>query len=91
MAAAHARFGKLTWQQDLAPAIRYANEGFLVTPQLIGIRDGARKPFDGLTNFKTFFGEMKAGRISVSPSWRRRSSASPSAATRSSTRAAPPT
>jgi gamma-glutamyltranspeptidase/glutathione hydrolase len=36
MAMAHKRFGKLSWAQVLAPAIRYAHEGFLVTPQLIG-------------------------------------------------------
>lgn len=67
MAAAHARFGKLTWQQDLAPAIRYANEGFLVTPQLIGILQGSRKHFAGLTNFETFFGDMRAGQMFRQP------------------------
>jgi gamma-glutamyltranspeptidase/glutathione hydrolase len=67
MAAAHQRFGKLSWQQDLAPAIRYANEGFLVTPQLIGILKGSQKHFDGVTNFNTFFGEMKAGQIFRQP------------------------
>jgi gamma-glutamyltranspeptidase/glutathione hydrolase len=36
MAMAHKRFGKLSWAQVLAPAIRYARDGFLVTPQLIG-------------------------------------------------------
>jgi gamma-glutamyltranspeptidase/glutathione hydrolase len=67
MAAAHQRFGRLSWEQDLAPAIRYANQGFPVTPQLIGVRDGSQRPFDGLTNFKTFFGDMKAGQMFRQP------------------------
>ena len=60
MAEAHRRFGKLSWRRDLGPAIRLAREGFRVTPQLIGIRDGdaARlKP----TNFDRYFGSMRAG------------------------------
>src|SRR5215472_15044219 len=32
----HRRFGKLTWQADLAPAIGYAEQGFPVNPMLVG-------------------------------------------------------
>jgi gamma-glutamyltranspeptidase/glutathione hydrolase len=60
-AAAHARFGKLPWSRDLAPALRYAREGFMVTSQLIGIREGNQAPFVGKTNFARHFGGMRAG------------------------------
>lgn len=61
MAMAHKRFGKLSWAQVLAPAIRYARDGFLVTPQLIGNVEESQAPFVGVTNFHARFGAMKAG------------------------------
>ena len=61
LAMAHKRFGKLSWQEVLAPAIRYAHEGFLVTQQLIGNVDESHSPFVGVTNFHARFGAMKAG------------------------------
>ena len=60
LAMAHKRFGKLSWTQVLAPAIRYAHEGFLVTPQLIGNVEESQAPFVGVTNFHAHFGAMKA-------------------------------
>ncbi len=67
LAEAHRRFGKLSWARDLAPAIRYARRGFMVTPQLIGIRDGSQEPFTGKTNFDRYFGPMKAGQALRQP------------------------
>ena len=61
LAAAHRRFGRLSWRRDLAPAIRYAAQGFQVTSQLIGIRDGSQAPFLQPTNFARYFGSMRAG------------------------------
>ena len=61
MAMAHKRFGKLPWAQVLAPAIRYAREGFLVTPQLIGNLEESQGAFVGVTNFHARFGGLKAG------------------------------
>ena len=61
MAMAHKRFGKLSWAEVLAPAIRYAREGFLVTSQLIGNVEESQAPFVGVTNFHARFGAMKAG------------------------------
>ncbi len=61
MAMAHQRFGKLGWARDLAPAIRFARHGFLVTPQLIGIRQGDEGHFRGHTNFDRYFAAMTAG------------------------------
>jgi gamma-glutamyltranspeptidase/glutathione hydrolase len=66
MAMAHERFGKLPWAKVLAPAIGYARDGFLVTPQLIGILDGSRAPF-ATTNFETHFGGLKAGQMFRQP------------------------
>ncbi|MGA0602763.1 gamma-glutamyltransferase [Caulobacter sp. KR2-114] len=60
LAEAHRRFGKLSWKQDLTPAIAYARDGFMVTPQLIGIIDGAKAERDG-TNFAAWATQLKAG------------------------------
>jgi gamma-glutamyltranspeptidase/glutathione hydrolase len=61
--AAHARFGKLSWARDLAPAIRYAQRGFLVTEQLAGLLAANRAPFVGTTNFDRYYHGMRAGRL----------------------------
>ena len=61
LAEAHRRFGRLSWRRDLAPAIRYATQGFQVTSQLIGIRDGSQGPFLQSTNFARYFGPLRAG------------------------------
>ncbi|WJF91075.1 gamma-glutamyltransferase [Paraburkholderia bonniea] len=58
---AQSRFGKLKWKQVLAPAVRYARDGFIVDEQLARRRAEASKEFDGKTNFDTYFGEMKEG------------------------------
>jgi gamma-glutamyltranspeptidase/glutathione hydrolase len=64
---AHRRFAQLSWQRDLAPAIRYARDGFLVSQQLIGIRDGSQGPFLKDTNFEHYFGAMRAGAMFKQP------------------------
>jgi gamma-glutamyltranspeptidase/glutathione hydrolase len=58
---AHRRFAKLSWQRDLAPAIRYARDGFLVSAQLVSIRDGSQSDFIQLTNFARYFSGLRAG------------------------------
>jgi gamma-glutamyltranspeptidase/glutathione hydrolase len=58
---AQRRFGRLTWKQVLAPAIKYARDGFVVDESLQQRRDNAAKDFEGKTNFDTYFGSMKAG------------------------------
>ncbi len=64
---AQKRFGKLKWKQVLAPAIKYAAEGFVVDDQLIERRDRASKEFAGKTNFDLYFGSMKAGQVFKQP------------------------
>jgi gamma-glutamyltranspeptidase/glutathione hydrolase len=55
------RFGKLKWKQVLAPAIRYARDGFEVSDQLQQRRDDAAKDFGDKTNFGQYFGGLQAG------------------------------
>lgn len=58
---AQQRFGKLKWKQVLAPAIRYATDGFQVEPGLQQRHDAAAKNFAGKTNFDAYFSNLKAG------------------------------
>ncbi|MDR3399079.1 MAG: gamma-glutamyltransferase [Pandoraea sp.] len=58
---AQQRFGKLKWKQVLAPAIRYATDGFVVEPWLQQRHDTAAKNFAGKTNFDAYFSNLKAG------------------------------
>ena len=58
---AHRRFGKLNWAQELAPAIRYATDGFVVEPWLQERRDAAAATFASKTNFDRYFAGLKAG------------------------------
>jgi gamma-glutamyltranspeptidase / glutathione hydrolase len=66
MAAAHARFGKLSWAADLAPAIRLARDGFAVSAGEIQEREESRKDFAG-TNFDRYFAGMAVGKTFRQP------------------------
>ena len=67
----HQRFGSLPWKQLLQPAIDYAENGFEVSDALAGtatwfqnwIADKATTPL----NFKTHFGQLKAGTFFKQP------------------------
>jgi gamma-glutamyltranspeptidase/glutathione hydrolase len=54
----HRRFGRLPWRVDLAPAIRYAHEGFRVSPLLVALRDTRARELHGRTNFLSYFGAL---------------------------------
>ncbi len=54
----HRRFGRLPWHVDLAPAIRYAHEGFRVSPMLVALRDARAHELHGRTNFADYFGAL---------------------------------
>ncbi|WP_025600520.1 gamma-glutamyltransferase [Burkholderia sp. WSM2230] len=58
---AQQRFGRLKWKQVLAPAIRYATDGFQVDPWLQQRREATAKNFAGKTNFDAYFASLKAG------------------------------
>ncbi|ENZ80964.1 MULTISPECIES: gamma-glutamyltransferase [Caulobacter] len=67
MAMAHKRFGKLPWARVLAPAIRYARDGFEVNAQFAGMLDNEVPARFSATNFRAHFGPMKAGTIFRQP------------------------
>jgi gamma-glutamyltranspeptidase/glutathione hydrolase len=54
----HRRFGRLPWRVDLAPSIRYAHEGFRVSPMLATVRDARARELRGRTNFADYFGAL---------------------------------
>ena len=59
--ALHRRFGALPWRTDLAPAIRYARDGFRVDAKLASGRDQFAAELHGRTNFLNYFGTMATG------------------------------
>src|SRR5579862_147149 len=59
----HRRFGRLPWATDLEPAIRYAHEGFRVSPLLVAVRDVRARELRGRTNFLNYFGPLAAEAI----------------------------
>jgi gamma-glutamyltranspeptidase / glutathione hydrolase len=61
LAEAHRRFGRLTWKQDLAPAIALARDGFVVPPGLIAERNAALPQLGKTTDFRDWANEMKVG------------------------------
>jgi gamma-glutamyltranspeptidase/glutathione hydrolase len=65
LAELHRRFGRLPWGADLAPAIRYAHDGFTVSPLLVEGRDWRARELRGRTNFLAYFGALAPG-----ASWR---------------------
>jgi gamma-glutamyltranspeptidase / glutathione hydrolase len=67
MAAAHQRFGKLTWQQDLAPAIELARTGFVVPEALIKERDASLPDFAHSGNFAAWANNLHSGRLFRQP------------------------
>jgi gamma-glutamyltranspeptidase/glutathione hydrolase len=58
---AQRRFGKLKWKQVLAPAIAYAEKGFVVDKRLAEMRTDAAADFKGRTNFDAYFAGLKEG------------------------------
>ena len=67
LAEAHRRFGKLYWARDMAPAIRFARDGFVVPAQLDAFRQSERGPFIGVANFDRYFDAMRVGRLFRQP------------------------
>ena len=57
----HRRFGRLSWQADLAPAIRYAEQGFPIGRMLVEACNSRARELRGRTNFPTYFGARAEG------------------------------
>jgi gamma-glutamyltranspeptidase/glutathione hydrolase len=57
----HRRFGHLSWNTDLAPAVHLAQAGFRVSRMQQATRDARIVDLHGRTNFLTYFGALKAG------------------------------
>jgi gamma-glutamyltranspeptidase / glutathione hydrolase len=64
---AHRRFGHLSWQQDMAPAIALARTGFVVPQELISERDGSMPDFANVSNFSDWARAMHAGQRFLQP------------------------
>ena len=67
MWAVHQRFGKLPWKEVIAPAIRFANEGFVVDKQLVKRYQEAQELAPANGHFKQYFGSMQEGKIFKQP------------------------
>ncbi|WP_337840568.1 gamma-glutamyltransferase [Rheinheimera sp.] len=64
---AHQKFGSLPWKQLLAPAIAYAQQGFIVAENQYQYRADLLQQLQGKTNFAAYFGSMKAGQTFKQP------------------------
>ena len=64
--AAHQEYGGMPWAELLAPAVKLAREGFVVSPELdAAVRSAAPRFAD--TNFSNYFGALTAGEIFRQP------------------------
>lgn len=67
MATAHARFGKLSWAQVLAPAIKLAHEGFVPIAQMLRIFQESLSILGAETNLGRHFAALQTGVIFKQP------------------------
>lgn len=67
MWAVHQRFGKLDWKAVMAPAIRFAQEGFTVDKQLVKRYQEAEALAPDNGYFKHYFGTMRTGETFKQP------------------------
>ena len=67
MWAVHQRFGRLSWKEVMAPAIRFANDGFRVNKQLVTRYQEIEPMAPANGYFKHYFGSMKEGQMFKQP------------------------
>lgn len=67
MWAVHQRFGRLSWKEVMAPAIRFANDGFRVNKQLVTRYQEIEPTAPANGYFKHYFGSMKEGHMFKQP------------------------
>jgi len=66
-AAAHEKYGTLAWKDLVMPAVRLAEEGFVVPDKLGGGMLSTMEKYEGRTNFGKYFGNLTAGEIHKQP------------------------
>ena len=65
---AHQKYGSVPWKDLLMPAIKLAEDGFVVPDRLGGgMLSFGLEQFEGKTNFGTYFGAMTAGEVHRQP------------------------
>ena len=65
---AHQKYGSVPWKDLLMPAIKLAEDGFVVPDKLGGeMLSSGLEQFEGKTNFGTYFGAMTAGEVHRQP------------------------
>ena len=67
MWAVHQRFGRLSWKEVMAPAIRFANDGFRVNKQLMTRYQEIEPTAPANGYFKHYFSSMKEGQMFKQP------------------------
>ena len=65
--AAHERYGVLSWQDVVMPAVRLARDGFFVHPKLAQNVEDSLRSFRGRTNFADYFADVRAGELFRQP------------------------
>jgi gamma-glutamyltranspeptidase/glutathione hydrolase len=65
--AAHQRYGTLPWKDLVMPAVRLAEEGFVVPESLGSGMKTMDAWFGGKTNFGKYFGKLEAGELFRQP------------------------
>ena len=65
--AAYEKYGTLPWPDLLAPAIKLAEEGFVVPERLGGGMLSTIEKYEGKTNFSKYFGNMTGGELHRQP------------------------
>ena len=64
---AHQKYGSVPWRDLIAPAIRLAKNGFVVSRHLAGRISDEMSDFEGRTNLNDYFGGVAAGRRFIQP------------------------
>jgi gamma-glutamyltranspeptidase/glutathione hydrolase len=65
--AAHQRYGTLSWQQLLQPAVELAGNGFVVPPELAKMAAEKIEETAGKTNFVDYFSGLQDGKTFAQP------------------------
>jgi gamma-glutamyltranspeptidase/glutathione hydrolase len=60
---AHQRYGSLPWADLLAPAIKLARDGFVVSPSLATMAEEVAAWYDEAVDFEGQFGKLRAGEV----------------------------